>query len=62
MDTKESCAAESALRVESFYGNEQYYVMEILIRLLSMASLDYRVSPLFRSINLLNNVNDDIFT
>ena len=47
--------------LELLYGNEQYFVMEILIRLLGMASLQYRISPLFKSINLVMNMNDHLF-
>lgn len=47
--------------LELLYGNEQYFVMEILIRLLGMASLQYRISPLFKSINLVMNTNDHLF-
>ena len=47
--------------LELLYGNEQYFVMEILIRLLGMASLQYRISPLFKSINLVMNMNNHIF-
>ena len=47
--------------LEFLYGNEQYFVMEILIRLLGMASLQYRISPLFKSINLVMNMNDHLF-
>ena len=47
--------------LELLYGNEQYFVMEILIRLLGMASLQYRISPLFKSINLVMNMNNHLF-
>ena len=47
--------------LELLHGNEQYFVMEILIRLLGMASLQYRISPLFKSINLVMNMNDHLF-
>ena len=47
--------------LELLYGNEQYFVMEILIRLLGMASLQYRISPLFKSINLVMNTKDHLF-
>ena len=52
---------EKHLFIELLYGNEQYFIMEILIRLLGMASLQYRISPLFKSINLVMNTNDHIF-
>lgn len=47
--------------LELLYGNEQYFVMEILIRLLGMASLQYRISPLFKSISLVMNMNNHLF-
>ena len=47
--------------VETFYGNLQIYVIEILIRLLSLAVMEYRLTPVFKSIRLLINEHDSIF-
>lgn len=58
---KRVVARQQNYLLELLYGNEQYFVMEILIRLLGMASLQYRISPLFKSINLVMNMNDHLF-
>ena len=58
---KRVVARQQDYLLELLYGNEQYFVMEILIRLLGMASLQYRISPLFKSINLVMNMNDHLF-
>ena len=39
----------------------QIYIIEILLRLLSSAVLDYRLNPMFQSMNLLINKHDCIF-
>ena len=58
---KRVVARQQDYLLELLYGNEQYFVMEILIRLLGMASLQYRISPLFKSINLVMNMNGHLF-
>lgn len=58
---KRVVARQQDYLLELLYGNEQYFVMEILIRLLGMASLQYRISPLFKSINLVMNMNNHLF-
>ena len=41
--------------VEVFIGNLQFYIMEILMRLLSLAVLEYRLSPVMKSCSLFVN-------
>ena len=42
-------------------GNLQVYVMEILIRLLGLAALEYRLQPVLKSCQLLANEYEFIF-
>ena len=42
-------------------GNLQLYVLEILMRLLSRAVLEYQLSPVLKSCSLLVNECDYVF-
>ena len=42
-------------------GNLQLYVMEILMRLLSLAALDYRLTPTLKSCALFVNEYEYVF-
>lgn len=42
-------------------GNLQIYVIEILTQLLAMATLEYRISPVFQSMTLFIKESDFIF-
>lgn len=47
--------------VEVLLGNLQLYVMEILMRLLSLAALDYRLTPTLKSCALFVNEYEYVF-
>jgi len=42
-------------------GNLQFYVLEILMRLLSLAVLEYRLTPVLKSCSLLLNESEYMF-
>ena len=42
-------------------GNLQIYVIELLRKLLSMATLEYRISPVFQSMAIFVRESDFIF-
>lgn len=47
--------------IERLMGNLQIYVIEMLRKLLSMATLEYRLSPVFQSMAIFVRESDYIF-
>lgn len=61
VEEKESRSGNESWDIGVLLGNLQFYVLEILMRLLSLAVLEYRLTPVLKSCSLLLNESEYMF-